>query len=550
MNKAVIYTRVSTEEQAKESHYSLDAQKRECKEFASKLQYKVIKTFIDAGKSAKDTKGRPAFMDMLEFAKDINNQITAVVVLHTDRFARNVGDHNIVKADLKKHGVELLSVAQPSLGNTPEANMMDNVSASFNQYWSDVIAYKTKLGMEEKARTGWKPNMAPLGYLNSKNGSGKNIIIQDKKRTPFIRRAFELYVSGEYGGERINDLLYKEGFRSRRGHKLSLSKLYVILENPFYYGDFIWDGKLWTGKHTPIVLKELWALAQKIRKARTGKKIYERKWKFLLSSYVFCKCGQRLTAEHHFKHSKGNQSKKTFSYYHCPGGKKCKSSRYIPTEELEKQVKKIFIKVQFNEAFYTSLIVKLEEKHDHHRHLVSSQVKSLERTKMEVTKKRDKAEKMLLDGIITKEVYQRNSIKYEKEIKQTDEALSDFKHKQNLQLGEFKEVIAFSQDIYKIYEKGSFEAKKLCLGFFWDKFIVKGKKITKAEPTPLFAILQKLQTEVNQQKATGFAIKEKTPIKKSSSTSYNQSFINFDTLGGKWDLNPRPPGPQPGALTS
>ncbi len=53
MSKAVIYCRVSTEEQAKHG-YSLGQQKKECIEFAVKSGYEVDKIFVEEGESAKN----------------------------------------------------------------------------------------------------------------------------------------------------------------------------------------------------------------------------------------------------------------------------------------------------------------------------------------------------------------------------------------------------------------------------------------------------------------------------------------------------------------
>ena len=53
MEKAVVYARVSSEEQAKHG-FSIDNQKRQCIEFAEKQGYSVTKVFVDEGKSAKN----------------------------------------------------------------------------------------------------------------------------------------------------------------------------------------------------------------------------------------------------------------------------------------------------------------------------------------------------------------------------------------------------------------------------------------------------------------------------------------------------------------
>lgn len=52
MEKAVVYARVSSEEQAKHG-FSIDNQKRQCIEFVEKQGYSVVKVFVDEEKSWK-----------------------------------------------------------------------------------------------------------------------------------------------------------------------------------------------------------------------------------------------------------------------------------------------------------------------------------------------------------------------------------------------------------------------------------------------------------------------------------------------------------------
>ena len=79
MHNALIYCRVSTEEQA-EKGYSLDAQEKFCRDFAQNNGYKVISVYRDEGKSGK-TLGRPALKDALSKCqqdKSINTLIIQI----------------------------------------------------------------------------------------------------------------------------------------------------------------------------------------------------------------------------------------------------------------------------------------------------------------------------------------------------------------------------------------------------------------------------------------------------------------------------------------
>lgn len=116
MQKALIYCRVSTEEQAKEG-YSLDAQEKFCNTFAKNNAYRIVGVYRDEGKSATNL-NRPALQDLLgKCQKD--KSINAVFVQETDRLARNTKDHLTIRAILKKAGGKLISVARPSARQPP-----------------------------------------------------------------------------------------------------------------------------------------------------------------------------------------------------------------------------------------------------------------------------------------------------------------------------------------------------------------------------------------------------------------------------------------------
>ena len=69
MKKAVIYIRVSTEEQAKHG-FSIETQLKTCQEFAERQGYTIVQTFIEEGKSAKDL-NRNEVQKMIKFCNNI-----------------------------------------------------------------------------------------------------------------------------------------------------------------------------------------------------------------------------------------------------------------------------------------------------------------------------------------------------------------------------------------------------------------------------------------------------------------------------------------------
>jgi DNA invertase Pin-like site-specific DNA recombinase len=81
---------VSTDEQTK--NLSLELQRRECQAYCQRNGFAVDRLFQERGESAKTT-DRPEFQAMLDYCSRNKGKIGAVVVYHTNRFARDARDH-------------------------------------------------------------------------------------------------------------------------------------------------------------------------------------------------------------------------------------------------------------------------------------------------------------------------------------------------------------------------------------------------------------------------------------------------------------------------
>ena len=243
MKNALIYCRVSTEEQAEDGHHSLKTQLKLCKcQIEEGDQYKLASddVYEDPGRSATNM-NRPGLQDLLLRIQE-DKSIDAVFIQDTDRLARNVNDHLTIKALLRKHNVELVSVSQPGITDSPEGNFMDLVIAGVNQLQSQITARKTIKSLEQKFWDGWWPTKAPIGYLNigTPEDEKKRIVTVDEEKAPFIQQAFKMYATGDYSVLEVRDFLFKKGFISVFGNRIAHSKMIEILKNKFYIGEMHW----------------------------------------------------------------------------------------------------------------------------------------------------------------------------------------------------------------------------------------------------------------------------------------------------------------------
>lgn len=490
MQKALIYCRVSTEEQAIKG-YSLDAQENFCRSFAIGSGYKVRAVYRDEGKSGT-TLDRPALKDLLVKCQE-DRSINAVVVQETDRLARNTHGHLTIKTLLEKAGVSLISVAQPMLDDSPEGKMIDTIIASVNQFQSDINSRKTKKGLAQKFKEGWWPGWAPLGYVNvavgedSDGRKARKIVKKDPEKWYMVKDGFRLYLTGKYAVDHINDILYKKGLRSKAGKRISHSIMTSILKNPFYAGLMRWNGREKVGKHPAMITLNQHKQILEIMNSHNNYACRRRKHNFLLRGLIFCNlCGQRYTAE---KHPSKNKN-----YYHCVSrNKHSNRGQNIETGVLDAQIEEQFEKIQFSKEFIDLVQKKLRILYQKQHQTISRQIQTLYNQKKAIETKRNKAEEKLLRGVLCDEDFVRLQTTFRTELNSLQDRIDELNSQKEYDVDIIAEVIKLSRNIHKAYKTAPYELKRQYLGLFWDKFLVQDKKIVKAVPTKLIRVLQKEQ---------------------------------------------------------
>jgi site-specific DNA recombinase len=165
--KAIGYTRVSTEEQAKEG-ISLFAQRTKIMAYCDLNGLDLVGIKEDAGKSGKDLKreGVQELIDMVEKKK-----IDAVVVYKLDRLSRRVKDTVEVMELVEKRGVAFHSITEKIDTTTAMGKFFLNILASMNQWERDTISERTKDALGVKKRNGQRTGGIPYGYSLGEDGS-------------------------------------------------------------------------------------------------------------------------------------------------------------------------------------------------------------------------------------------------------------------------------------------------------------------------------------------------------------------------------------------
>ena len=131
--RAALYLRVSTGGQAA-GDVSIPSQRDLTGRFCEAQGWFVTAEFVEPGASATDDR-RPAFQRMLDEAASPNRRFDIICVHAFSRFYRNGAEMGLTIRKLRKHGVEVVSVTQPT-GDDPSQEMMRQMIGIFDEYTS------------------------------------------------------------------------------------------------------------------------------------------------------------------------------------------------------------------------------------------------------------------------------------------------------------------------------------------------------------------------------------------------------------------------------
>ncbi len=486
---ALIYGRVSDDDQLK--GLSMGVQKELCEKWADKNNYKVIGTYKDEAKSGTTTAGRHGLEDMIIHSQ--REHVDAVLIIDTDRFARDEEDHFAMKVLLRKGGTRIIAINQPMIDESPEGRLMETMLIGINAFYSRLTGRKVKKSLEKKWEDGWWPGWAPIGYLNTNVGTDDNpinVVDIDPVRGPLIAEMFELYSTANYSFLKLTNIMFGKGLTSRTGKKLSIGSTQQIIVNTFYYGWMKWSGMEKAGNHKALITKSIFDRCLYIAARNRNFLIRERKHNFLLRGFVHCPIhNRRLTAEWHHLNSK---NRKKISYYHCTHVGGCKSS-YIECERLEKKVSSLFKKFQFSPEFVELVREGIKRHFEENKQGLKGQKQSLINQRKALEVKRDKLEDLLVDGIIDRETFKRKHLHFQSQISQIDNLALGLENKHQIDVNLIDEVLALTRNIYQTYLDAPEHLKRHYLRFFFESVYVKDKKITKVVETPIFVTLKQAQ---------------------------------------------------------
>ena len=261
INKIAIYTRVSTEDQAKEG-FSLDAQLDKLRSYCKARDWIIAGEYIDDGYSGRNVK-RPAYYQMLE---ELDNW-DILLVIKMDRIHRNSKNFMLMMEDLKIQGKEFVSMTESLDTSTAMGRFVMDIIQRIAQLESEQIGERVYIGMEQKAKTngGILGFNIPYGY----NYENSKLIINDNEASQ-VKKIFKLYLDG-YSMKKISGMLNEKKIPTKQNKNWGSQTISTILKNPLYCGYLHWEDYLNPSVHDSIIDKSIFNDAQKIIKKKNIK---------------------------------------------------------------------------------------------------------------------------------------------------------------------------------------------------------------------------------------------------------------------------------------
>lgn len=461
----VAWARVSSREQ--KEGYSLDAQLRAIREKASREGWKIVREFSVA-ESAKRNAFRTEFEGMLAWVrKNAKREDLRGIVCHKlDRACRNMRDAvRLQELEDELHIRPLFIDNQ--FGQGAAGQLSFNVMAAVAQYYSDNLRSEVLKGMNEKVEQGWLPANAPFGYINTTEDRNEPIK-PHPERAPTVQRIFELYSRGGMTFETISDTLFNEGHTYqesiRKFHRTALS---YILNNRFYIGEIVWHGRVFQGKHKPLIDDTTFQRCQDIL---SGKNRRTTKVNLPLAGGLLrCKyCGQAITGEL-IKRKLLSGGVREHVYYRCGNDVQGADHPKVRwnAEDLEKAIveKLAVLKLPSQEItdwFCTSLKAALSDEVQYTRNRQTQ----LRKRQSELEPKRDRLLEVFLSGTIDKDTYEKKASEIKAELDRVQRDLSSETKVNSEFIGMAEAAFNLSQNAVPTWERSNWTVRRELLELF------------------------------------------------------------------------------------
>lgn len=239
--RVALYTRVSTEDQAREG-YSLDVQRNFLLQFAKTYGWQVVcsmngsEVYQDDGYTGGNME-RPALQKLLEDARA--KQFDLVVVYKQDRLSRKLKDLLFLLEELDNLEIGYKSATEPFDTTSSAGKMAIQMLGSYAEFERNRLTERIFPGMIEGVKKGhWQgARYVPYGFTHNKETKKLEV---NPEEAAIVKEIYSMYLSGK-STYRIAKHFYELGIVSRGGGRFQQKLIRDILKNKTYFGTLVWN---------------------------------------------------------------------------------------------------------------------------------------------------------------------------------------------------------------------------------------------------------------------------------------------------------------------
>lgn len=465
--KAFLIARVSDPSQVD----ALPAQILRLKEYANNLKMNYELHSFDETAYKDDRRKFQKIVDKIAQCEGV-----VVVFDKIDRFTRDASSEvvRILKDRVKEGQLELHF---PSDGliytkNSPACDKTKlDIGMVFGGYYSSAISDNVKRRIEQKLHDGEFPGKAPIGYKNIDLPDGKKDIVLDPERSEYIKKIFELRLSGQTLRS-IAKIMRNEGLLSNTKHPKPITKSTVenILDNPFYYGTMRYNGCLYQHRYEPLIEKRIFDKVQQMKDENLSicqKNKANTKYIFAFNGILKCAvCGCSMSSYY----------KKGHIYLKCSQAKgKC--SNHASEVEVMSQVYEVLDRIAISQKIIDELIEDLKNKHENIQLYYRNAIKEVRKSYEEAEKKKDLLYEDRLSGRITVDEYDRIAKRIQSEMEELDAKLMNLTNNDKSFEVDRSYLLKLASKARKIFESSKPEQKNKILKLLFSNLEINEKRL-------------------------------------------------------------------------
>ncbi len=460
--RAILYIRVSTDEQAEKGH-SLHHQEDRLRNHCAINGIEVVALFKEDF-SAK-TFDRPEFNRLLDYLKKNKEQVDLLLFLKWDRFSRNAPEAYNMISTLHKHKVEPQAIEQPLDLSVPENKIMLAIYLTTPEVENDRRSLNTIAGMRRALKNGQWTGQAPIGYANKRDDANKPIVLPDAN-AHLVQYAFELFATGQYPIEVARKMMNEKGL------KVSRNAFWIMLRNPFYVGKIVVpaykdeESAIVTGKHQPLISLDIFNDVQDVLLGRKKIGMPARRTKqeqLPLRGFLACRiCGKTMTGSG----SSGNGGK--YYYYHCFDG--CKER--VKAEDVNKTFYDRLKEVSENQKLIKTVEALTTNLHKKTNDDQQTQTEKIDKEISTYRSRLENAQTLMLDGDLDASEYRSIKAKLQPEIEKLVRLLSKVNEKNPEEREILEFGIYFLCNMVELLTEADLELKHQIIGSMFPKKIV------------------------------------------------------------------------------